>query len=106
MSPLDFHISKAILKVSLMERLLHDHGLWQIKCENTFVPAQVESNSDHILVKADFPEGVFGDNTDPKVSICLMHEGEIASVMMMENPGWDEFSVEWKFSAELVQVHH
>lgn len=107
---LELRVARALGKATLMERILHGRGRWQISLgtwgvstSDLVVEATRVVSADAAAVEAEFPAHCWLHPTKT-VLLSLLYDGEIVGVREVRHPGDGSFVAVWEVSLQVVET--
>lgn len=100
---LDLRLSRVIMAVKLMERVLHEPAGWTIECGGREFPAVAYRGGGEVFLIAE----VVGPLASSSAPLVLRHRGEVQGVREVEVPdvGVGEIlTLRWTFQLEALRV--
>ena len=89
---LDLAVSRAIMRLRLLERAVHDDGPWEIRVGDQVLQAVRIVFDDRVVFSVHFSS----IPTQPMLE--LLCAGELVSVRPVEHPGYAPFILDWEIA--------
>jgi hypothetical protein len=85
--------------VHILERAVHDQGLWSMDLCGVRVQAQRAIEEDRVVFSAEFPEmGIIEDTTFPMSLYCREDLVLVRNVPFADRAADESFTIEWTLS--------
>lgn len=99
---LDLAVSRAVMKLRLMEHALHGNASWEMRFANTTAKANKTVFDDRVVFSATFLKK--GWNLSHETNLELLYGKQVVSVRRCTLPDYEPFIVDWAVAIDDAQI--